>query len=257
LALNTQSLNLPLHIMIQEVDLTCCIRIFVATLALGSRQRQRLARAWAKKEARECGRVWELTLTLPNELPFWELESWWTLESSESDYRGQNPSHWRIFYIIEKLLNRRCLKWDCMTHLDIWNISYGQKKGRESNWQFDSQPLKVKNRPDFLMFRWHATYRWKDLDKGYNFASDLILIRGFHTKLWGPKIAGVPTLAISGLPFGSFETKCHLDVGLVERHIVYYKGEDVGFSQVHAVVSLMSPSLPVARLNTKSALAMH
>jgi hypothetical protein len=22
----------------------------------------------------------------------------------------------------------------CMTHLDIWNISYGQKKGRESNW---------------------------------------------------------------------------------------------------------------------------
>jgi hypothetical protein len=24
-----------------------------------------------------------------------------------------------------------------MTHLDTLNISYGQKKGRESNWQFD------------------------------------------------------------------------------------------------------------------------
>ncbi len=30
-------------------------------------------------------RMWEsvrCTLTLPSELPFWELESWWTLESS-------------------------------------------------------------------------------------------------------------------------------------------------------------------------------
>jgi hypothetical protein len=36
-----------------------------------------------------------------------------------------------------------------MTHLDTSNISYGQKKGRESNWQFDSQPLKVRNRLDF------------------------------------------------------------------------------------------------------------
>jgi len=26
------------------------------------------------------------------------------------------------------------------------------------------------------------------------------------------------------LPLGSLGTKCHLDVGLVERHKVYYKG---------------------------------
>jgi hypothetical protein len=70
-----------------------------------------------------------------------------------------------------------------MTHLDSSNTSYGQKKGWESNWQFDSRPLKVKNHPDFLAFRWHATYRWKNLDKGYNFASDLISIRGLQTKL--------------------------------------------------------------------------
>ncbi len=35
-------------------------------------------------------------------------------------------------------------------HLDTSNTSQGQKKGRESNWQFDSRPLKVENRPDFL-----------------------------------------------------------------------------------------------------------
>jgi hypothetical protein len=47
---------------------------------------------------------------------------------------------------------------------------------------------------------------------------------------------------ILGLPLGSFGTKCHLDVGLVERHIVYYKEEGGGFPQVWVVVSLMSPS---------------
>jgi hypothetical protein len=40
--------------------------------------------------------------------------------------------------------------------------------------------------------------------------------------------------------FGNLETKCHLDVGLVERHKVYYKGEGDGFPQVRAVVSLVS-----------------
>ncbi len=80
---------------------------------------------------------------------------------------------WRVLNIIEKLLECRCLKWACMTHLDIWNISYGQKKGRESNWNFDAWSLKVENHPDFLVFRWSATYLWKAFDEGYNFASDL------------------------------------------------------------------------------------
>jgi len=45
-------------------------------------------------------------------------------------------------------------------------------------------------------------------------------------------ISGLPTLAISRLPFGNLGTKNHLDVGLVERHIIYYKGEGGGFPQV-------------------------
>jgi len=42
----------------------------------------------------------------------------------------------------------------------------------------------------------------------------------------------VPTLGISGLPFGSPGTKGHLGAGPVARHRVYYKGEVVGFPQV-------------------------
>jgi hypothetical protein len=91
----------------------------------------------------------------------------------------------------------------------------------------------------------------------YNFASDLIFIKSLHTKLWGPKVMGVPTLGISRLPFGNLGTNCHLDVGLVKRHILYYKGEGGGFPQVRAVVSFVNPNLPMARPNTKSAPTMH
>jgi hypothetical protein len=73
----------------------------------------------------------------------------------------------------------------------------------------------------------------------------------------GPKVARIPTLAISKLPLGSPETKSHLDVNLVERHKVDYKGEGGGFPQVQAVVSLVNPSLPVARPSTKNAPIMH
>ncbi len=79
--------------------------------------------------------------------------------------------------------------------------------GRESNWQFDSQPLKVKNHLDFLAFKWRATYRSKAFNKGYNFVSDLISIGGLHAKLWAPKVAKVLVVGISGLPLGSPRTK--------------------------------------------------
>ncbi len=74
---------------------------------------------------------------------------------------------------------------------------------------------------------------------------------GLHTKLWAPKVAGVPILEISGLPFGILGTKCHLGAGPVDRHRVYYKGEGGGFPQVRAVVSLVNLCLPVARPCTK------
>jgi hypothetical protein len=97
----------------------------------------------------------------------------------------------------------------------------------------------------------------KVLDKGYNFALDLILIKGLHAKLWGPKVTGVPTLAISRLSLENPRTKCHLDVGIVDRHIVYYKGEGGGFPLVQDVVCFVSLSLSVAHPNTKSVPIMH
>jgi hypothetical protein len=131
------------------------------------------------------------------------------------------------------------------------------KERPEVNWQFDSWSLTVKNRPDFLMCRWCATYHWKALNEGYNFSWNLIAIEGLHAKLWAPKVVGDPCVGISRLSFGSLGTKCHLDVGLVERHIIYYKGEGGGFPQVRVMVSLVSPSLLVVSFSTKNVQTMH
>jgi len=141
----------------------------VATLALGSRPRQRGCKSAGQEEARESHHilpgVWESvrewTLTLPMQLPLWEMETRWTPETSEGDFKGQNSMACGVLCIIGKRLEHKFLKWARIIHLDIWNTSYGQKKGRKSNYQFDSRPGKVGNRPDLLDCRWRATYRWK------------------------------------------------------------------------------------------------
>jgi len=76
-----------------------------------------------------------------------KMESSETPENSEDDLRGQISSSWCVPYINGKLLKLRCPKWPRIAHLDICSPSYGQKKGHESNCQFDSRPLKIGNRP--------------------------------------------------------------------------------------------------------------
>ncbi len=70
-----------------------------------------------------------------------------------------------------------------MGHLDICSTSYVQKKGRESNWQFDSRPLKVGNQPDPGVCKGSATHRWKALKESYKFASKLVSIEGLRKEL--------------------------------------------------------------------------
>jgi hypothetical protein len=62
---------------------------------------------------------------------------------------------------------------------------------------------------------------------------------------------GVPTRRVSGLLFGSPGTKSHLDAGAVERCREYYMGEGGGFPRVQAVVSLVSPELPMVCPSTE------
>jgi hypothetical protein len=104
--------------------------------------------------------------------------------------------------------------------LDICNPSYGQKKGRESNYQFDSRPLTDGNRPDSDVYRRSATWRWKILKESYKIALDLIPIGGLSKKLWMPKVSGFQPGIVSGLLLGSPGKKCHLDVASVGREAI-------------------------------------
>ncbi len=106
------------------LDVIWCFHCRNPSLGLATKAKG-LATMRTKRKARECGRVWGWTLTLPSELPSWEFESLWTFESLENDCEAQNPFPWGGLSIIEKLSKRRCRKWACMTHLDIWNKSYG------------------------------------------------------------------------------------------------------------------------------------
>jgi hypothetical protein len=172
----------------------------------------------------------------------WDLGVLRTPKNSERGCRGQNTLHWSVLGTVGKVLKFRCPKWPHMSHLDICSTSYGQKKGRKSNWQFDSRPLKVRNRPDFGACRWSATHHWKALEESYNFGLDLnpIWVRG--EELWVSKVPRVQTGIISRLHFGSLGKKSHLDASPVESCKEYYMGEGGGFLQVRAVVNQVSPS---------------
>jgi hypothetical protein len=135
--------------------------------------------------------LWPSVGVKPNTSKVGDLESSGTLECLEFDSKAQNTSHWGFLGVIGKVLERRYRKWHRIGHSDICSPSYGQKKGQESNCQFDSRPLKVGNRPLPDLRIESAIRRWKDRDEGYKFGLDLIAIRIFSRELWAPKVPGL------------------------------------------------------------------
>jgi hypothetical protein len=147
----------------------------------------------------------------PNTPKVGNWESSGTPECLELDSKAQNTLHWNVLGVIGKVFKLRYRKWPCIGHLDICSPSYGQKKGRESNWQFDSRPLKVGNWPVPDVRSRSATWHWKALFEGYNFGWDRIPIGGRGEELWSSKVPGLQPGTVSGLHFGSPGTKSHSD----------------------------------------------
>jgi hypothetical protein len=127
----------------------------------------------------------------PNTWKSWDLESTETPKCLELDSKGQNTSHWGVLGVVEKVLKRIYRKCPRIGNSDICSPSYGQKKGRESNWQFDSRPLKVGNRCLLDIRIGSAIQRCKDLDEGYYFGSDLVAIQLCSRELWRFKVPRV------------------------------------------------------------------
>jgi hypothetical protein len=165
-----------------------------------------------------------------------------TPENSKLDCRDQISSHLSVLSVIGKVLKCKCPKWSRIGHLDICSPSYEQKKGRESNWQFDSRPLKDENRHVLNVCSGSETWRWKALFKGYKFGLDLVPIGGRGEELRSPKVPRVQTETVSGLHFGSPGKKSHSDATPVGERREYYREYGGGISRARAVVCHVSPS---------------
>ncbi len=106
-----------------------------------------------------------------------DLESSGTPECVELNNKGQNTSHWGVFGVIEKVLKRRYRKWP-----HIWPFGHLQPK----LWAKEGSGVKLivwlptiksqESMPSRIWFEC-ATWRWKDLDEGYNFGLDLVAIQ--------------------------------------------------------------------------------
>jgi hypothetical protein len=109
------------------------------------------------------------------------------------------------------------ITWVKTPRIGVFLISLESLAGNLSNWQFDSRPQKVRNRPNPDV-RWRSvTWHWKALKESYKIGSDLVPIRGQGEKLWWPKVMGVQIAIVLKLHFGSPGTKNHLGVGVVEQ----------------------------------------
>jgi hypothetical protein len=119
---------------------------------------------------------------------------------SKRNFRRQNSSPWNVIYIIENILKLICLKWACIAHLDIYNTSYGQKKDRESDWQFDSRPLKSQESTQFPCMQATCDIPLKSSRRGLQLCFKLHCDRRFAQEVTRPQNCKSPSCC----NFGTF-----------------------------------------------------
>jgi hypothetical protein len=186
------------------------------------------------------------------EMGTWESSE--TFKNLELNCRGQNTLPWTVLYTVGNVLKRRCLKWPLMGHSDICSTSYVWKKGqesncRESNWQFDSRPLKGW----FPSFQETCDIPLESSQRGLQLCFRPHCNRRSTQEVMHPQSCGTPSCCNFGTPSGTPGTKSHLDVAPVKWRRIYYMGEGGGFPRVWAVVSFVSPKSPMVRPSTKGA----
>jgi hypothetical protein len=188
--------------------------------------------------------LWPSVGVKPNTPKVGDLESFGTPERLGFDSKAQNTSMWGVLGVIGKVLKRKYRKWPRIGHLDICNPRYGQKKGRESNWQFDSRPLKVKSRELTSSRRpnWKCDRSFERSRRGLQVWFGPHCDQISQSRVMSSRSPGTPTGTISELQLGSPGKKCHSSASAAEWHIVYYREDGGGTSRVRAVVCLVVQS---------------
>jgi hypothetical protein len=185
------------------------------------------------------------------------MESQWTPETLETDLRGQNSMSCGVLYIMGKFLERRCLKWARIAHLDIWNTSYGQKKGPgvELPVWLPTRKGRESTRFTWLQTTCHILLKssWRELQLCFRPCFDPRSAR----KVMGLQSRGSPSWRDFGTP--SRESR--------ERKVIWMWAPWRGVEYTIRGKVMASPSLgrgescvsvlPMARSSTKGAPTMH
>jgi hypothetical protein len=163
------------------------------------------------------GQVWGWSPTLGK---VGNLESSGIPECSDLDSKGKNTSHWGVLSVIGKVLKRKYRKRPRIGHSDICSPSYGQKKGRESNWlpTTKSQESMPSRHPiwacDMALERSRRGLQlWCRPRRDPTLQSGVMPVQG----------SGSPVGTISGLHYGSPGNLCHLDVVSTASCREYYR----------------------------------
>jgi hypothetical protein len=197
------------------------------------------------------GQVWGWSPTLGKSE---DLESSGTPECLELDSKAQNTSHWGVLDVIGKVLKRTCRKWPRISHLDICSPSYGQKKGRESNWQFDSRPLKVGNWPPNRECNTSLERSRRRLQVWFRPRHDQTSQSGSYELPKSRDSTRDSFGTISGLQPGSPRSpgkKWHSGVGAAESYRVYYREYGGGILPRSGPWCVSWSKVPVACPNTQ------
>jgi hypothetical protein len=117
-------------------------------------------------------------------LPKWGFESPSGLSKFQSSIVGVKTLCIGVFFI--SLESYQSVNVENELAWAIWtSIAHvmAKRRVRSQNWQFDSPPLKVRNRPSPSACKWSAIQCWKAFEESYKFALDLIPIGGLSKEL--------------------------------------------------------------------------
>jgi hypothetical protein len=190
------------------------VRINCRNFSLGLTTKARgVARVWTKRKPRshityyrECRKVWgsEPSHFQGNShFERWNPGGFLKLQRAISGVKTK----WIVafLYIIGKLLERRCLKWARIAHLDIWNTSYGQKKGRESKSQESTRFTCLQSASDIFL---------KSSQRELQLCFRPHLNQRFTRKIMGLQNRGSPNLGDFGTPTSESRDKKPFGCGL-------------------------------------------
>jgi hypothetical protein len=208
------------------------------------------ARVWAKREAHESHlmlpgvqkSVREWTFTLPSELSSWELESQMDFQIFREQLQGSKLNGSKRFLYHWKTLGTYVSKMglhDPFEHLKhkLWPKEMPGVKlpiwlPNTKNQELTRFPCVQVVYAILLESSWQGIKLFFRLHRNWRFTHEVM----------GPKVVGVPIVGISGLPFGNPKTKCHLDVGLVERHKVWRAPKSRGETHLRVSQSQVAES---------------